>query len=113
MRPSSYVPHVTIAASLPARYRYWMGISGARYLFTLIDSRSLGDFEGAVALVARGRHILWVGQAAELVRYDESGAHEQGAALYVHLLAASAKDRRAVIADLRPDQSDGAVALAA
>ena len=40
----SYVPQVAIEAGLPARYRYWMGGSGARYLFTRIDAEALGLF---------------------------------------------------------------------
>jgi hypothetical protein len=107
---TSHIPHVAIDAGLSARYRYWTGASGARYLFTRIDADALSLFERAVVLAARSGRIVWAGEAADL---DAAGAalkRERGTAFYVHLLAGLPECRRAIVADLRPVPSAPALA---
>src|SRR3970040_922953 len=105
---------VSALAGLPAGsiFRYWRGRSGRRYLHTV---HALADWPGYgeanlifVRCQAGGtRHLLWVGQggghgaraAARSLfkRMEEAGANE----VHVHLLAGSARARRAVERDLK------------
>ncbi|MDP2620902.1 MAG: hypothetical protein Q8P46_12130 [Hyphomicrobiales bacterium] len=105
---------VSALAGLPAGsiFRYWRGRSGRRYLHTV---HALADWPGYgeanlifVRCQAGGRrHVLWVGQAGGhgaraaarslFKRMEEAGANE----VHVHLLAGSARARRAVERDLK------------
>src|SRR5687767_9695206 len=46
-------PEVPMRAGFGDRYRYFRGISGRRYLFSLINREELPDFRSAVVLLAR------------------------------------------------------------
>jgi hypothetical protein len=56
-----------------------------------------------VAIAVNGERIVWVGEVAALARMPEN-APPRSAAVYVHLLAATLDERRAVIADLRAEE---------
>lgn len=105
----SFIPQSAREAGLPARYRYWTGRSGSRYLFTRTDPGSLEDFRGAVLLAVRFGQVVWAGESATEARRQ---AASRGTGLYVHLLAASAAARREIVADLEPGPAPQA-ALAA
>jgi len=98
---SPHVSRAALAAGLPARFLYWSGHSGRRYLFSSTSAEMLHDFEDAVAIAVSGDRVVWVGDASALARFPADSAPRR-AAIYVHLLAATAEDRRAVIEDLRP-----------
>ena len=98
---SPTVSRAALAAGVPVRYLYWFGRSNRRYLFTCTDWRSLGDFAEGVAIAVAGGAIVWSGEIAAFLSLPPS-AEARRAALYVHLLASSPEERRAVIADLRP-----------
>lgn len=91
---------VALAAGLPARYVYWFGQSGRRYLFTCTGGSAATDFECGVALAVAGGEIIWIGEVAELSQMP-ADALPRRVELYVHLLAATLAERRALIADLR------------
>lgn len=104
-------PHVSqaaLAAGIPARYLYWTGRSGRRYLFTCMNAADAAGLESGVAIAVDGERIVWLGQVEELAR-----APVRGAAVYVHLLASTVADRRGVIWDLRPSECAGHLRLAA
>ncbi len=92
---------VALAAGVPARYVYWSGSSGRRYLFTCTGADALRDFESGVAIAVSGGRIAWVGDVTALARMPAS-APERRAEIYVHFLASTLAERRAVIADMRP-----------
>ena len=104
MQPKSSVPHIVLEAGLPARFRYWSGRSGLRYLFTLTDLAALDDFNDAVVIVVRYGRIIWAGQVPER---DMSAADlrdlaaREDAQIYIHLLARSTEQRAAIIDDLK------------
>lgn len=98
-----HVARVVIAAGLPARFLYWFGRSGRRYLFTCTGGEAAADFETGVALCVSEGRIVWIGEVAALARLPKDSAPRR-AAIYVHLLAATLAERRAVIDDLRPDE---------
>jgi hypothetical protein len=100
MTNASFIPQSAVEAGLPARYRYWTGHGDRRYLFTRCDPASLEDFRGAVILAVRFGHVVWAGESATEARRR---AARRGTGLYVHLLAASAAERRAIVADLAPE----------
>lgn len=100
MAASSFIPQSAREAGLPARYRYWTGHSGRRYLFTRTDLGSLEDFRGAVLLAVRFGEVSWAGESAAEARRQ---AANRGTGVYVHLLAASAAARREIVADLAPE----------
>jgi hypothetical protein len=100
MAASSFIPQSAREAGVPARYRYWTGRSGRRYLFTRTDAGSLEDFRGAVLLAVRFGDIVWAGDSAAEARRH---AASRGTGVYVHLLAASAAARREIAADLAPE----------
>ncbi len=94
---------VALAAGLPARYLYWFGHSGQRYLFTCTGIRGVADFESGVAIAVSGGQIVWIGEVAELSRMA-GDAVPRRAEIYVHLLAATLAERRSLIDDLRPEE---------
>jgi hypothetical protein len=103
-------PEVPMRAGFGDRYRYFRGISGRRYLFTVINRDELADFRSAVVLLAR--------RAADGLRAVSVSALDDGGRpigsdrwpplvpadcrVLVHLLAEQDDDRRAVVADLTP-----------
>ena len=100
MTKVSFIPQSAVEAGLPARYRYWTGDSGRRYLFTRTDPAGLEDFRGAVILAVRFGQVVWAGEsAADARRHGAS----RGTGLYVHLLATSAAARREIVADFTPE----------
>ena len=103
MSPSPHLSKVAMAAGLPARYVYWFGHSGRRYLFTCTGASTAADFESGVAIAVSGGQIVWIGEVAALSRMAED-AGPRRAEVYVHLLAATLAERRAVIEDLRPEE---------
>lgn len=103
MTRSPHLSQVALAAGLPARYLYWFGHSGQRYLFTCTGSRGAADFESGVAIAVSGGQIIWIGEVAELSRMA-GDAVPRRAEIYVHLLAATLAERRSVIDDLRPEE---------
>lgn len=103
MTPSPHLSKVALAAGLPARYLYWFGHSGRRYLFTCTGADSAADFESGVAIAVSGGQIVWIGEVASLARMEED-ALPRRAEIYVHLLASTLAERRAVIEDMRPEE---------
>jgi hypothetical protein len=101
MSPSSHLSKVAIAAGLPARYLYWFGHSGRRYLFTCTGANAAADFEAGVAIAVSGGEIVWTGEVVALARMADDELPRR-AEVYVHLLAETLAERRAVIEDLRP-----------
>ena len=103
MSLSPHLPRVALAAGLPARFLYWFGRSGRRYLFSCTGARAAADFESGVAIAVSGGQIVWIGEVAELARMADSAVPRR-AEIFVHLLAVTLADRRAVIDDLRPEE---------
>jgi hypothetical protein len=101
-----------------ARFRFWAGASGRRYLFTAVTADELADFTDAVVVVARGdagrgyvgADVADLGTTGEAsaARIACRAAADPGLTAFVHLLAADAGSRRDIAADLI-----GATALAA
>jgi hypothetical protein len=98
----SFVPQAALAAGLPARYLYWRGRSGRRYLFTRTPVADLADFVGAVAILVVDGAVVFAGEPAAA---QAAAAAFERASAHVHLLAASPAARRAVIADLAPAEA--------
>ncbi len=104
MRPTTSVPHSVLEAGLPARFRYWSGQSGARYLFTQTDLSAIAHFDDAIVIVGRFGRVIWAGHTPD---YNCASsdlamlAGRDGSDLYVHLLARSADDRLQIIEDLK------------
>lgn len=103
MSPSPHISEVALAAGLPARYLYWFGHSGRRYLFTCVGVNAAIDCEGAVGMAVSGGQIVWIGEVAELARMDAE-ALPRRAEVYVHLLAETLAERRLIVEDLRPEE---------
>lgn len=101
-----------MAAGIPARYTYWTGRSGRRYLFTSMSGRAASGLESGVAIAVGGERIVWIGEVEELALLSgDSPAHH--ADIYVHLLAQEPAARRAVLWDLRPAECESLLQLAA
>ncbi len=103
MSPLPQISRVAIAAGLPARYLYWIGHSGKRHLFTCTGGAAVTDFEFGVAIAVAGGEIVWIGDVDKLARMPQN-ARPRRAEVYVHFLAATSAERRAVIDDLRPER---------
>jgi len=97
------IPRAALAAGLPARFLYWVGRSGRRYLFSCTGLDGAADFESGVAIAVSGREIVWIGEVAELSMLSKD-APARRAAIHLHLLAATLAERRDVIDDLRPEE---------
>jgi hypothetical protein len=92
-----------LAAGVPARYLFWEGRSGRRYLFTCTGVDAISDFEEAVAIAVSDGRIIWSGEVTALARLP-AAAPPRRAAIYMHLLAADLAERRAIIEDLSPGE---------
>jgi len=103
MNPLPQISRVAIAAGLPARYLYWIGRSGRRYLFTCTGGTAISDFDSGIAIAVAGGEIVWIGDVGMLARMPRS-ARPRRAEVYVHFLASTPAERRAVIDDLRPER---------
>ena len=96
----SSVPHVALLAGFGDRYRYWLGHSGRRYLFTRVESAALAEFQEAVVIAVVHGRIVWTGEARTMANpfvMRNLGRCD----FYVHLLAGDTEGRRLVIADLQ------------
>jgi hypothetical protein len=101
-------PEVPMRAGLGDRFRYLIGASGKRYLFTLVRREDLADFQCVVVVLARREGSGW--RALSVADIDGDGrptAGEpwppivpHGCRVLVHLLAAGREERRVVVADL-------------
>jgi hypothetical protein len=98
MVQSFSVSQAAIAAGVPARYLYWRGRSNRRYLFT--RTVTLADFAEGVAIAAVAGQIVWAGEIGQAP--GACVAYRGSASFYVHLLAATADERRAIVGDLSP-----------
>ena len=111
MNTISHLSSAALEAGVPARYLYWYGRSGRRYLFTAAesgtgsDSGAMADFGDGVAIAVRAGAIVWSGDMAALAFMPRT-AWRHRVDLYVHLLAATPEARRAVVEDLRPQQGE-------
>jgi hypothetical protein len=94
-------PRAALAAGLPARFLYWFGRSGQRYLFSCTGFSGAADFESGVVIAVSGTEIVWSGEVAELLDLPKD-APARRAAIYIHLLASTLAARRAIADDLRP-----------
>ncbi len=107
---SDYPPELPQKAGLGDRFHYFRGRSGRRYLFSAVPEDALADFRSVVAILAEpmGQGRL---AARQIVTLDACGRPAVGDGAWpprlssrticlVHLLAASERDRFAVVADL-------------
>lgn len=103
------VPAAAQAAGLGARFHYWCGASGRRYLFTAVSPGGLADFHDVVVVIARrdgevlaGLSIALLGSDADPERrlVAEMLAADRRLCAFIHLLAPTAAHRRSVIDDL-------------
>jgi len=105
-------PDFAELAGLGDRFRYWRGISGRRYLFTLVPVEALGDFPHAVGMlaerVADGR--LAAREVFDIPAGGPAPRPPGNAVALVHLLAVTEAERRSVIDDLRGPSAVSAAA---
>jgi hypothetical protein len=101
LSPSPLPARAALAAGVAARFFYWSGRSGRRYLFSCTAGARIGDFEEGVAMAVSGESIVWMGEVTALARMPLESAPRR-AAIFLHLLAGSAEERRVVIEDLQP-----------
>ena len=99
---SPVTPKTVVAAGLSARYFYFDGRSGRRYLFTATDHAGLSDFGDGVAICVVGGQVVWAGDCATLAAMPRAAGLNRPA-YYVHLLASSEAAREAVADDLAPE----------
>ena len=115
MKPTTSVPRIALEAGLPARFQYWSGGSGRRYLFTRTDIDAVHYFDNAVVIVARYGRIVWAGHS-QGHDYSNSTLNQlsqrDGAKIFIHLLARNDAQRSEIILDLSEtievDQVDAA-----
>jgi hypothetical protein len=112
MSSTPSISRAALAAGIPARYLYWTGRSGRRYLFTCMSNNAAAELESGVAIAVSGERIIWTGQVGELALLP-GDAPARRAATYVHLLASTLAERHGVIWDLRPVEDEGRLRLAA
>jgi hypothetical protein len=95
--------------SLAAKFRYWRGASGRRYVFSVHPQRSCPAYDHAILLAARKdesgrRRIAFVADTGGLPELVLAQAirvvGDSAAELQMHLLAGSPSARAQIIADL-------------
>jgi len=89
------------------RFRYWRGASGRRYLFSLLRDSEFNDLQNVVmieASIAGSEPIpVWLGEIdADGIKsgYVVGPASNAKRRIFVHFLAGSDDERRAVMLDL-------------
>lgn len=93
---------------LGARYRFWAGESGRRYLFTAVPAAEIADFRDAIVVLARGNardgfagvEVADFGRTGEAARISARMEGDAGLTGFVHLLAGSAAERQSIATDL-------------
>ena len=112
--PESAPLSVLTGDGLGARFRFWRGASGRRFMFSVYSSDACPAYDCAVlvgaAVQADGaRRILFIADTGafpepvlERARAALAGARAK-VELHVHLLAESPGDRAALIGDLAPE----------
>jgi hypothetical protein len=104
-------PEIPQKAGLGDRFHYFRGLSGRRYLFTLVSGEALADFRNVVAMLAEptpggrlsARTVVTVdgrGHIGPVADRAWPPAADHMTRCLVHLLAGSDIERRAVVADL-------------
>lgn len=99
------LPRSAAEAGITDRFRYFRGRSGRRYLFTRIEPEAVGDYERALIVLTQdrgeGERIIWVDpRAARNAVPVPAAVLAQADAVYVHLLATRAEERRRIAADI-------------
>lgn len=107
--PRADAPRAATELGLTDQYRYLLGRSGKRYLFSTVPADRLGDYPCAIVVMEPGAgrggraRKAWIGEidrdgkrrGARLTNRDLSGRMA-----LVHLLAGDAAHRRLVLDDL-------------
>ena len=105
------LPLRSVASCHTSRFTAWRGRSGRRYVassFATGDSDALSFADAVLIAVDAGRSIISVREAgpwgleAAIVRWRDEVAAAGAVELHVHLIAATAEDRRRAVADLTP-----------
>jgi hypothetical protein len=110
-------PHVvevalrSLAPLRERRFTAWRGRSGQRYIasvFSVTDDAALGFADAVLIAIAGDRTVLAArdsgpfGVEAAMSRWKAAVMAAGAQEIHVHLLAATAEARRAVVADLTP-----------
>jgi hypothetical protein len=105
----SGAPKPAAQCGLGHRFRYWRGVSGRRYLFTVMDASEIGDIQGAVVVLAvrdgidrfRGVDVVAPGDSGEADPAEISARLVTDPRLFgfVHFLADRAEQRLSIIGD--------------
>ncbi len=102
-------PRTARAIGLGHRFRYWLGASGRRYLFSLIPPDGLDSLQNAVVIEAcetasdAEPHPTWLGEVnarGERQGYPIGSANQRTIRTFAHFLAGSDLERRAAMLDL-------------
>lgn len=97
------------AKGLADKFRYWLGASGDRYVFTEIDLNEIDEYTETVVLLMDARRrtglrLAYLGEAgsrsADQSRTLAAAKRSKSIRAFVHLLAEDADRRRHIIADL-------------
>lgn len=104
------IPTSAQAAGLAARFRYWQGNSGRRYLFSVVNPKRVRDFEGGIVMLTREkndfREVIWLGVLIGKRPTKKSGGISFTEALsladeaYIHLLSKGRMDQTSILSDL-------------
>jgi hypothetical protein len=116
---SDAAPGTARRAEIGDRFRYWRGSSGSRYLFSVVPFAALADFRNAAVILAEptadGDFLAWTGAfidaSGRLEALDDAwptGAIP-GVLAFVHFLAESEAELRALLNDLFPAPAQGEV----
>ncbi len=103
-------PEFADRCGLGDRYRYWLGASGRRHLFTAVDASELPDFSQAVVVLARrdvtGRYVgvdvVCPGDPGEPASAEVASRSiaDPLLAVFVHLLTGNPSARQRLVRDL-------------
>jgi hypothetical protein len=119
---SDATPGLARRAKLGDRFRYWRGQSGERYLFSAVPFDTLADYRSAVAILAEptadGRFLAWTAaliDASGTLNADNSwpDGEAYGSIAFVHFLAETETEQRALLGDLFAPAEPAEFSLAA
>lgn len=105
------LPLRSLSGAHGGRFTAWRGRSGRRYVsssFAIHDEDALSFADAVLIAVGADRSVLAVREAgpwgleAAVTRWRDEAAAAGACEIHVHLIAASAEDRRRAVADLTP-----------
>jgi len=96
-------PRVSEELGAGSQFKYWLGTSGQKYLFSLISSAEIHDYAEKLGLIVNSKNdaVVWLGFIGKQDSKNPMPALKASHVAYVHLLPTDNEERDQAHNDLR------------